>query len=72
MSKARSPRQSKATHSLPRRGPLGDTIPESEDYGTVEGGEPQERVEKRPNIGTVKPDEYPDPARLEKGNPRSR
>ncbi|NIJ17963.1 hypothetical protein [Sphingobium vermicomposti] len=43
------------------RGPLGDTLPgrEKEDPRTVGGQEPED-VEDRPNVGTVRPEDYPE------------
>ncbi|GEM_PF-1593410 len=46
---------------LPPRGPLGDALP---GRGRVDprtrGGNPPEKVEDRPNVGTVTPDDYPE------------
>ena len=41
-------------------GPAGDVIPTNDgrDARTA-GGQPQEPVEKRPNVSQVKPDDYP-------------
>ncbi|MBO9574964.1 MAG: hypothetical protein J7494_04440 [Sphingobium sp.] len=46
---------------LPKRGPLGDVLPgkEKQDPRT-RGGLPPEKVEDRPNVGTVKPEDYPE------------
>jgi len=43
------------------RGPLGDAIPKKSDPDprTV-GGRPQEKVEDRPGVSQVNPDDYPD------------
>lgn len=42
------------------RGPLGDARPDSANHNTRTGGsQPQEKVEDRPNVGTVKPEDYP-------------
>ncbi|GHC83651.1 hypothetical protein [Novosphingobium pokkalii] len=43
-----------------RLGPAGDVIPTNDgrDARTA-GGEPPEPVEKRPNVGQVKPEDYP-------------
>jgi hypothetical protein len=45
------------------RGPLGDNRPnpDAPDPRT-RGGQPQEDVEDRPNVSTVKPEEYPEKA----------
>lgn len=44
----------------PRRGPLGDVLPSDADPDPrTSGGEPPEKVEDRPNVGTVKPEDYP-------------
>jgi hypothetical protein len=47
----------------PDRGPLGDArpSPDAPDPRT-RGGQPQEDVEDRPSVGTVKPEDYPDKA----------
>lgn len=45
---------------LPRRGPAGDVIPNDDDPDPrTRGGKPQEKVEDRPNVGTVTPEDYP-------------
>ncbi len=42
------------------RGPLGDARPDSTDNDTrTGGGQPVEKVEDRPVVGTVKPGDYP-------------
>ena len=42
------------------RGPLGDARPDSADHDTRTGGSrPPEKVEDRPSVGTVKPEDYP-------------
>ncbi|AJR22426.1 MULTISPECIES: hypothetical protein [Sphingobium] len=43
------------------KGPLGDALPgrEEEDPRTT-GGQDQERVEDRPVVGQVKPEDYPE------------
>lgn len=42
------------------RGPLGDARPDSTNNGTrAGGGQPPEKVEDRPVVGTVKPEDYP-------------
>jgi hypothetical protein len=44
----------------PGRGPLGDAIPRNDDSDPrTPGGQDQERVEDRKNVGTVKPEDYP-------------
>lgn len=50
---------------LPKRGPLGDVIPESPEHKKIKGWQPQEPVENRPNIGTTEPERYPDGARMD-------
>lgn len=47
----------------PRRGPLGDARPSVDDPAPTPGGQPQEDVEDRPNVGTVKPEDYPEDQR---------
>lgn len=43
------------------RGPLGDPLPGREKADPRTGGaQPQEKVEDRPNVGTVKPEDYPE------------
>ncbi len=56
---SRSPQ--KQDDELPARGPLGDVLPgkEKQDPRT-RGGLPQEDVEDRPNVSTVKPEDYPE------------
>ena len=50
----------KQTREIPRRGPAGDVRPNAEDPDPrTRGGKPQEDVEDRPNVGTVKPSDYP-------------
>lgn len=45
---------------LPHRGPAGDVQPNEDDLDpSTRGGQPQEDVENRPNVGTVKPEDYP-------------
>lgn len=45
---------------LPRRGPAGDVQPNEDDLDPrTRGGKPQEDVEDRPVVGTVKPEDYP-------------
>lgn len=48
-------------HSETPQGPLGDPLPgrEKADPRTG-GGQPQEDVEDRPHVGTVRPDDYPE------------
>lgn len=43
------------------RGPLGDARPDAaEGDSRTGGGQPQEKVEDRPVVGTVKPEDYPE------------
>lgn len=43
------------------RGPLGDTLSGREKADPRTGGaQPQEKVEDRPNVGTVRPEDYPE------------
>lgn len=44
----------------PRQGPLGDVIPNGGPDPRTGGGQPQEKVEDRPNVGTTTPEAYPD------------
>jgi hypothetical protein len=45
------------------RGPLGDARPDStEEDTTTPGGQPVEKPEDRPNVGSVKPEDYPSQA----------
>lgn len=45
------------------RGPLGDARPDAtKDDPTTRGGQPPEKPEDRPNVGSVKPEDYPDQA----------
>ena len=37
-----------------------DDKPEDQDAPDTEGGEKQEKVADRPNVGVVTPDDYPD------------
>lgn len=47
----------------PDQGPLGDVRPHEDDAGAKTGGSLKpEDVEDRPNVGTVKPDDYPSQA----------
>lgn len=41
------------------RGPLGDARPDHEAEDDRPKGKPVEEVEDRPNVGTVKPEDYP-------------
>lgn len=42
------------------RGPLGDARPDARDHDPrTGGGQPQEKVEDRPNVSTVTPERYP-------------
>lgn len=48
----------------PPRGPLGDVRPDEQTPDPrTGGGKPQERVEDRPNVGSVEPDDYPEDER---------
>jgi hypothetical protein len=50
-----------ADEELPRRGPLGDVIPDREGPNSrTPGGQTPEKVEDRPNVGIVKPEDYPE------------
>jgi hypothetical protein len=43
------------------RGPLGDVRPDAADGDDrTSGGQPQEKVEDRPVVDTVKPEDYPE------------
>lgn len=44
-----------------KRGPLGDARPDAtKDDSTTGGGQPAEDPEDRPQVGSVKPGDYPD------------
>ena len=59
-SKGDSSRKSKA-----ERGPFGDARPDAGENDMRTGGSnPQEDVEDRDNVSTVKPEEYPEADRL--------
>ena len=46
---------------LPTRGPLGDVIPEADAPDSrTRGGLKPEKVEDRPTVSTVKPEDYPE------------
>jgi hypothetical protein len=46
---------------LPARGPLGDVIPGRDEADPrTRGGQKPEKVEDRPTVGTVKPEDYPE------------
>lgn len=48
----------------PRKGPLGDVRPDENDPDPrTRGGQPPEKVEDRPAVGTVKPEDYPEDER---------
>lgn len=54
-----APKASQA-EGLPRRGPAGDMPPSEPDPDLrSRGGQPQEDVEDRPVVGSVKPVDYP-------------
>lgn len=43
-----------------REGPLGDAIPSKDaPDDQTQGGQEPEKIEDRPNVGTVKPEDYP-------------
>jgi len=45
----------------PRQGPLGDVLPDDDDPDPrTKGGQPQEKVEDRPSVSTVTPEDYPE------------
>lgn len=46
-------------HDGPATGPLGDVMPEKGLDPRTPGGLPQQKVEDRDNVGTVKPEDYP-------------
>ena len=49
------------TEEIPRRGPAGDVRPNPDDPDPrTRGGQPQEKVEDRPGVGSVKPEDYPE------------
>jgi hypothetical protein len=46
--------------SKEQRGPLGDARPDHDAPDPrTRGGQPQEKVEDRPNVSTVTPEDYP-------------
>jgi hypothetical protein len=48
----------------PRQGPLGDAIPNENDPDPrTRGGQSQEKVEDRPAVGKVTPEDYPEDQR---------
>lgn len=52
--------EAKQTDDVPRRGPAGDTRPNSQDPDPrTRGGQRQEDVEDRPSVGSVSPEDYP-------------
>ena len=54
----------KQAKDLQRRGPLGDATPSENDPDPrTGGGQPQEAVEDRPAVSTVKPEDYPEDQR---------
>ncbi|MBE1529489.1 hypothetical protein GGC65_003945 [Sphingopyxis sp. OAS728] len=66
------------TEDTTPRGPLGDARPDGAERAPTPGGQPQEKVEDRENVGTVKPEDYPlgdrasaDTAGLNRGHRRS-
>lgn len=53
-------------HTEERQGPLGDIIPTDDGRDTrTQGGQKPEKVEDRPNVGQVKPEDYPEAERNE-------
>jgi len=45
------------------RGPLGDARPDATENDTkTPGGQPPEKPEDRPNVGSVRPEDYPEQA----------
>lgn len=47
-----------------KRGPSGDALPDAVDpHRQKEGPLKPEKVEDRPNVGTVKPEDYPEDQR---------
>lgn len=45
---------------MPRRGPAGDVRPNQDDPDPrTRGGQPPEKVEDRPMVGQVTPEDYP-------------
>ena len=47
-----------------KRGPLGDARPDAtKDDPRTGGGQPAEQPEDRPNVSSVKPEDYPEKAR---------
>lgn len=55
--------ENKHDPSEEHRGPLGDVQPGRSDSDPLtRGGQPQETVENRPNVGIVKPEDYPEQA----------
>ena len=60
--------KAKQTGETPRRGPAGDVQPNFEDPDPrTRGGQKQEDVEDRPNVGVVTPEDYP---RADRANSR--
>lgn len=50
----------KQTDQLQRRGTAGDARPNAQDPDPrTRGGKPQEKVEDRPNVSIVTPEDYP-------------
>ncbi len=57
----RSDEQRLREDALPRRGPLGDVIPDNDGPDPrTRGGNKPEKVEDRPNVGMVTPEDYPE------------
>ena len=56
----------KQIDEMPRRGPAGDVQPNVQDPDPrTRGGQRQEKVEDRPSVGTVTPEDYPDADRAD-------
>lgn len=53
--------KAKQTDEIQRRGPAGDAQPNFEDADPrTRGGQPQEKVENRPTVSIVTPEDYPE------------
>jgi hypothetical protein len=54
------PTRDSGKEEMPRRGPAGDVRPNENDPDPrTRGGQKPEEVEDRPNVGRVKPEDYP-------------
>jgi hypothetical protein len=61
MMSERSDEQPSCGDAPPRRGPLGDVVPDRDGLDPrTRGGDKPEKVEDRPNVGTVTPEDYPE------------